>query len=599
MEQRDAPCIKVADLITQWTERLLRQHMPTNFFMTESPVYPLVTNAAGQRSGFLANGEKVEEIPGSLATIIDDKHLIFFPGQHSVDVQIASYEDGTMNVHATFIQEDNTAIAFSHNNVDVKQGMEATLDSTNRNHALDIDYDADGVVDESVEPDVIEEIIPEASSEPDERDSVAVAPESSQAAVSLPLLVSVIGGLLFIGMIFLLGIQLGSRRRAAAGAAITAGQTRSAQPRARRGNFPLIWVVLAIVISLVLIVGALWMSNTLPVPFRDFFMGASGDMSDTPVSPAMPATPTLIITPTETLVSQPTHASPPLDMTPTSMVFPSPIPSPTPTLTLEPAMGMMAFTSNRDGSFQIYTVRSDGSNLTQLTSTAANNWDPAWLPDGQRIAFVSDRDGDKAIYVMNRDGSEQTRLITSPAIDESDWSPDGTSIVFHSNHEGNYDLYTLDIQTGTQTRLTSTAANEWDPSWSPDGTRIAFRTDRDGNDNIYVMNADGSEQQRLTDHPTEDETPDWSADGQHIVFQSHRDGGHEIYTMHADGSEPIRMTYDPADDWDAVWSSDNRQIAFQSNRDGNDEIYVIDQDGSNLTRVTNHNAQDWDPAWAP
>ena len=34
----------------------------------------------------------------------------------------------------------------------------------------------------------------------------------------------------------------------------------------------------------------------------------------------------------------------------------------------------------------------------------------AWSPDGTKIAFTSDRDGNFEIYVMNADGTNPTRL---------------------------------------------------------------------------------------------------------------------------------------------------------------------------------------------
>jgi Tol biopolymer transport system component len=48
--------------------------------------------------------------------------------------------------------------------------------------------------------------------------------------------------------------------------------------------------------------------------------------------------------------------------------------------------------------------------------------DPAWSPDGKQIAFASKRDGDYDIYVMRSDGSHQRRLTNSTSADvEPDW----------------------------------------------------------------------------------------------------------------------------------------------------------------------------------
>ena len=90
----------------------------------------------------------------------------------------------------------------------------------------------------------------------------------------------------------------------------------------------------------------------------------------------------------------------------------------------------IVFASNRDGSMQIYSMNADGSAVTRLTYSGANDDYPRWSPNGAKILFQSDRDnpstGYMDIYVMNADGSGVTRL-TSDANDDSmaTWSPDG------------------------------------------------------------------------------------------------------------------------------------------------------------------------------
>jgi Tol biopolymer transport system component len=59
------------------------------------------------------------------------------------------------------------------------------------------------------------------------------------------------------------------------------------------------------------------------------------------------------------------------------------------------------FASNRDSIYQIFTIDSDGKNLSKVTSDFYEHSSPSWSPDGKKIAFVSDRDGNYEIYVMN------------------------------------------------------------------------------------------------------------------------------------------------------------------------------------------------------
>ena len=70
----------------------------------------------------------------------------------------------------------------------------------------------------------------------------------------------------------------------------------------------------------------------------------------------------------------------------------------------------IAFSSWRDGDFEVFIIRPDGSGLRQLTDDDASDGWPSWSPDGTQIAFDSDRDGNFEIYVMDMDGSDMKRL---------------------------------------------------------------------------------------------------------------------------------------------------------------------------------------------
>jgi predicted Ser/Thr protein kinase/tetratricopeptide (TPR) repeat protein len=71
----------------------------------------------------------------------------------------------------------------------------------------------------------------------------------------------------------------------------------------------------------------------------------------------------------------------------------------------------VAFMSQRDGNWEVYTTGLDGSGLQRLTHDPANDGLPAWSPDGQYLAFVSNRSGRWAVWAMRADGGEQRRLF--------------------------------------------------------------------------------------------------------------------------------------------------------------------------------------------
>jgi TolB protein len=74
----------------------------------------------------------------------------------------------------------------------------------------------------------------------------------------------------------------------------------------------------------------------------------------------------------------------------------------------------IAFTSDRDGNFEIYVMDSNGKNARRLTSTRATERTAVWSPDGRRIVFSSDGNGPAEIYLMNADGSNVVSLTGTP-----------------------------------------------------------------------------------------------------------------------------------------------------------------------------------------
>jgi hypothetical protein len=97
--------------------------------------------------------------------------------------------------------------------------------------------------------------------------------------------------------------------------------------------------------------------------------------------------------------------------------------------------GRLLFKGCRGTGCGISVANPDGTNATFLTSDTGDRA-PAASPDGAQIALMSNRGGSWDLYVMNADGSELRRLTNDPARDTSPiWSPDGQWIAFVSDRE--------------------------------------------------------------------------------------------------------------------------------------------------------------------
>jgi Tol biopolymer transport system component len=181
----------------------------------------------------------------------------------------------------------------------------------------------------------------------------------------------------------------------------------------------------------------------------------------------------------------------------------------------------------------IHIARADGSGDRPLLAASALDYNPSPSPDGKWIVFTSERDGSADLYRARMDGSSLERLATDAAYDDqASWSPDGTSIAFVSTRgSGRTDVWMLDLATKAARNLTVDPGGDFRPSWSPDGQWIAFSSDRGTQierdppewehlqrTSIYLIRPNGQGLRRLTPGDRFAGSPQWSPDAKRIVF---------------------------------------------------------------------------------
>src|SRR5690606_5436445 len=136
----------------------------------------------------------------------------------------------------------------------------------------------------------------------------------------------------------------------------------------------------------------------------------------------------------------------------------------------------------------IYRMPIGGGDATRVTSGRAWDIQPRWSPDGRRIAFTSDRSGGNNIWTVAADGSdprqvteESFRLLNNPA-----WTPDGEYIVARKHFTSTRSLGAGELWlyhaagTSAGIQLVEKANEQQDlgePSVSPDGRHVYFSQD--------------------------------------------------------------------------------------------------------------------------
>lgn len=106
--------------------------------------------------------------------------------------------------------------------------------------------------------------------------------------------------------------------------------------------------------------------------------------------------------------------------------------------------GLIAFESSRvtadnpEGDIEIFSIGTDGTGLTQLTSNATFDRQPNWSADGKRIAFSQTVGGVFHVFTMDADGKHPAdRSVNGGFFDVAPkWRPDGKRIAFSSSRGG-------------------------------------------------------------------------------------------------------------------------------------------------------------------
>jgi Tol biopolymer transport system component len=176
----------------------------------------------------------------------------------------------------------------------------------------------------------------------------------------------------------------------------------------------------------------------------------------------------------------------------------------------------------------IFIVRTDGTDLRDLTDDANRYFWPRWSPDGKRIAFSSRRTGNYELWLINRDGSGLQQLTQgheSPGAHYSPWSPDGARIAYSIHAPKNDCVIFEPAKAWDEQKLeylaplsdSSIAFEGW--SWSPDAKRLAgIKHLPSGlHSGIGIYDLESKKYDWLTDFG---DWPLWLHDNRHLLFVS-------------------------------------------------------------------------------
>ncbi len=269
-------------------------------------------------------------------------------------------------------------------------------------------------------------------------------------------------------------------------------------------------------------------------------------------------------------------------------------------------------------------------NARELTGGPGSAQQPRWARDGRTLAFLSTRSGTSQVWRIRIDGGEPSQLTNlASGVNRFWWSPDTTAIFVASDvkwpAESELDRRQKDYPTSARlwTDLFYRHWNEWragvrqhllrvelaggkvvdltpqdrdtptlalggeDVAVSPLGTELAFVTNAEPtvatstNNDIFLIGPDGTGMVPMTEAKGNDHSPAYSPNARWIAYLSMATAGFE-----ADRQQ--LMLYDRASgthvsltaDWDVsvstfVWAPDSRSLVVAAEERGDHNLYRL------------------------
>lgn len=279
----------------------------------------------------------------------------------------------------------------------------------------------------------------------------------------------------------------------------------------------------------------------------------------------------------------------------------------------------IAFSSDRNGNFDVFIVASEGGNPRQLTFHSADDTVLGWSPDSREVLFASSRGDDfmAKLYTVSTEGGMERNAGADMGVNAC-YSPDGKKLAI--NRKGqvywrkyyrgamNTDITVMDIASKKFIDLTDfDGVDSW-PMWGTDGY-IYFVSDREGNGltNIWRVAEAGGKAERVTSFKAGDvRFPAISADGKVIVFE--HDFGVWKLDIATRKTAPIKLDIaaetqenlaeirdfnSQADSYDVAPSG--RRIVFSIHG----EIFTAPTEEGDLHQITDSPARDKEPLYSP
>lgn len=244
----------------------------------------------------------------------------------------------------------------------------------------------------------------------------------------------------------------------------------------------------------------------------------------------------------------------------------------------------------------LYCVPANGGEARQLTTHAAYDSQPIWSPDSKKIAFTSNREGSLDVYVISAKGGAPTRLTTNSGKETPIAFKDNDHVLFSANimptaqsnlfafsqvyevstEGGRPKLYSVlpmeNISINKNGQVLYHDKKGYEDAWRKHHTSPITR-------DIWML--DNGKYQKLTTFKGEDRNPVWAADNQSFYYLSEQDGSFNIYRRNIASGKDTQITQQKKNPIRFLTSSNDGLLCYGF--DG--EIYTV-KEGAQPQKVS-------------
>jgi DNA-binding winged helix-turn-helix (wHTH) protein/Tol biopolymer transport system component len=271
----------------------------------------------------------------------------------------------------------------------------------------------------------------------------------------------------------------------------------------------------------------------------------------------------------------------------------------------------------------LYSAKSDGSDVKHLAALPGQGWEPRWSPDGQwlRLTVLDVKTSIHSLWELSRDGTglrpltlnwssgngPEGRIGDAPHdVCCGSWSPDGRDFVFQETRGSRSEIWSIPGKPSLLGRLipsldapvqvSNGQLSSRAPVFSPDGSKL------------FVIGQQLRGELERFDRQTKQFVPylggisadfvDFSRDGKWVAYVAYPEG--TLWRSRTDGSERLQLTVAPMEVTVPRWSPDGSQISFYVIGGAKQQrLYLIGADGGTPKAATSLDGGEMSAHWSP